>query len=217
VVTIFELIAVPGMILPLILSTMTAVMASQFIAPSIYESILVMKKLPCLPTLSIRHRADRCVREVMRDVTKLAIKRDMKWEDLRNVHRRLEANKLNIAVPIVERVNGKYLLLGCIPQEVLREVAANPSMHSVPQSRLSLCPTGSTKRDKGLSNPSPDDLLRLFATRGDLVSTHQVDVFDSVRDIYIEAQAMHYDRTMMVVHNGFLEGMLTFEDLLKLV
>ncbi|CAE8699260.1 unnamed protein product, partial [Polarella glacialis] len=57
VVTVFELIAVPRLILPLVMATITANYCGNKVGPSIFDSILLMKKIPAMPTLTASFKA----------------------------------------------------------------------------------------------------------------------------------------------------------------
>ncbi|OLP77501.1 Chloride channel protein 1 [Symbiodinium microadriaticum] len=65
VVTVFELIAVPRLILPLTLATIVSNVCANRIGPSIFDSILLMKKIPAMPTLRAIQKTLQPVRKVL--------------------------------------------------------------------------------------------------------------------------------------------------------
>lgn len=199
VVTIFELIAVPGFVLPLILGTLAGVMASQQIAPSIYDSILMAKGLPCLPALSANHKGHMQVRSCMHDDVKaFAIQRHTSRNEVKMIRRNLLKKGwsagVSLTIPIVELIGSKYVLVGAIDDESIDKVIS-PSQ---PASLLD------------------EDILEVFALQDLLVTPLRIDAHESLQDVYIEAQTMHYDRTMFVVDDGFFIGLLTLKDLFLL-
>ncbi|CAJ1420636.1 unnamed protein product [Effrenium voratum] len=65
VVTVFELIAVPRLILPLTLATIVSNFWANRVGPSIFDSILLMKKIPAMPTLRASARALQPVKMIL--------------------------------------------------------------------------------------------------------------------------------------------------------
>jgi len=208
VVTVFELIAVPRLILPLTLATVAGNFFGNKVGPSIFDSILVMKKIPAMPTLRASLMAEKRVDSVLdKGLMELCLPRyawETDFENTESILQALEMEGRNLPkfIPIVEEValhpTRKLLLSGSIKKEDL--------CHFRPAGGL--------------------DLVRVAVKIQDMLQDPmQVSPEMTLKEAYLESMSLYsklggrrlkQDGPMLVVEDGMLLGILPHDDLLEL-
>jgi H+/Cl- antiporter ClcA len=110
VVTVFELLAIPRIVIPLTFATYLSVRLATFFSGSFFDVILVLKKLPGLPSLTSHHLDDETVEKAAQDTwgfESLALHRDSTWKDLDRVSQALFdlGKDAPRSIPFVERIS----------------------------------------------------------------------------------------------------------------
>jgi len=198
VVTVFELIAVPRLILPLTLATIVSNVCANRIGPSIFDSILLMKKIPAMPTLRAIQKTLQPVRKVLDKsllgccLPRHAVAHD--FSHLKFVRSGMEAQGRNLPlyIPIVEEIphnrEKKLVLLGAVSWEDLEL----------------------------LQKYEGTDMLQAAAKLGGILKDPlRISPNTSLKQAYLESQATSRPGPMMVVEDGFLVGILPHSDLLE--
>lgn len=198
VVTVFELIAVPRLILPLTLATIVSNYCANSVGPSIFDSILLMKKIPAMPTLRASARALQPVKKVLdHTMLSLCLPRTAQGNDFQRLKfikqsREAENRSVPRMVPIVEEVTHneqqRLVLLGAVNWEdvdALQVAGGNDVL------------VAAVKLGKILQEP-----LRISPNI-------------SLKKAYIESQSVTRQGPMMVVEDGFLVGILPHDDLVR--
>lgn len=247
VVTVFELIAVPRLILPLALATLTANYfgAATFAGISIFESILVMKKIPAMPTLFASRKALQNVTSALNPkLLELAVPRFLTVSELKAVQdrcREFEREGLSIPVllPVIETFDSMRVVCGAFRTEELEEIL-NTANEALTHNRKTL--QGSSPGSLGAydcstpisedspsscgspSEPNPHlsksskqiDLIQVIAGMGILETPRQISSDITLKQAYLETQASSREGPMLVMQHGSLVGILPKDDLVKI-
>lgn len=215
VVMVFEIVAVPGLILPLSLATIVAMWVGRQLGPSIFDCILMIKQLPGLPTLTASHHAmDKVTSAMHRDIKHYALPLDASLEDVDRVIALVEdeGNKKHSqhvpkSIPIVKVVGEKLLLCGAVNTQFADHDEDNAEGKDGLQ----------TLRNQMSSQmkSKPLDIAAIAVNCNVMVTPMQIQPNMTIKDVYLQAQLKHYNKTMMVIdHDHTLLGMLTQGDLL---
>jgi len=208
VVMVFELIAVPGLILPMSLATLTSMAYARKISLSIFDSILMIKKLPGLPTLNASHRAFLTVGSQMHtNLEDITLHLRSSAEDVARVFAavKAEGEAGPRTVAIVRPVNSFLVLVGAIDTVHL------PSLESAVAEKKT---TGQSATPA--TRHTEHDVVKIGHELGILSTPVSITADLSLKDAYLRAQIRHHDSTMMVIHpDNTLVGMLTRHDLNK--
>lgn len=195
VVAVFELLALPSLILPLSMCTIIAQWIAGMLGPSIFDSISRFKRLPCLSSLSMDPRMHKRVDSRMRGPsgymlpTKMTVAKFFEFAaNLKND--KSAPNQVGIALRCGER----DVLVGAIP------------IHGLDR----LC--------EGLRSFEPHDVVEILQTaaeNGLLESTIQVPPGASLARAYNTCQMHAMDNdAYFVVDAGQIVGVLTEGDIL---
>lgn len=204
VITVFELLTVKELILPLSLATLCSCSCAELIAPSFLDSLLKMKKLPALPTLLATRKALQEIKSVMtpvKTVVDYALWRKQSCMDVGLTLDKLErmGDEAPNLIPILEEAtsvqddDGKtYIMVGGILNHNLSKVHAE------------LTHLGDAVQD----------ILALAVSLKVSSTPLIVDPDLTVQDAYLQCQAQNYQHTIMIVEHGLFEGLLTQKRLL---
>eukprot|EP00931_Biecheleriopsis_adriatica_P006023 TRINITY_DN107491_c0_g1_i1.p1 TRINITY_DN107491_c0_g1~~TRINITY_DN107491_c0_g1_i1.p1 ORF type:complete len:949 (-),score=139.09 TRINITY_DN107491_c0_g1_i1:65-2911(-) len=224
VVTVFELIAVPRLILPLTLATLVANYCGNKVGPSIFDSILLMKKIPAMPTLRASFKALQPVSQILDSrLLQLCLPRYPSPEDFERVlelRKVLQTEEKNIPlfVPIVEEETTKsgsnqLILAGSIDWknlEYLQHRAYDLLEGSSP--RCAAEPANVTVTTG--TNTGFDIIGEAVKSGRVLKDPLQIMPNISLKQAYLESQSVSRDGPMLVVQDGILLGILPHDDLL---
>jgi len=198
VVTVFELIAVPRLILPLTLATIVSNYSANSVGPSIFDSILLMKKIPAMPTLRASARALQPVKKVLdHTMLSLCLPRTAQTSDFTRLKfvkqsREAEGRSVPRMIPIVEEVKHNE------------------------QQRLVLLGAVTWEDFDALQVAGGDDVLVAAAKLGKVLQDPlRISPHISLKKAYIESQSVTRQGPMMVVEDGFLVGILPHDDLVR--
>jgi len=194
IVMIFELTAVPRLILPMSVATVFSMSVANRLTDSIFMTALKKKGLPALPTFLALHSSVQNVGRVLRDDAQdCAIPRHANVEKMKQVAEHLErlGDEQPAMLPIVEELpGGRLVLSGSIKardfQGIFDDVQHN---------------TRGTQRTF--------DLLSHAMDKGIVVTPLQVRSEESLADACLSLQAARCGETMMVVHRGHFLGAMT--------
>eukprot|EP00746_Dinoflagellata_sp_MGD_P152661 gnl/MRDRNA2_/MRDRNA2_83815_c0_seq1.p1 gnl/MRDRNA2_/MRDRNA2_83815_c0~~gnl/MRDRNA2_/MRDRNA2_83815_c0_seq1.p1 ORF type:complete len:609 (+),score=85.24 gnl/MRDRNA2_/MRDRNA2_83815_c0_seq1:98-1828(+) len=203
VVAVFELLAVPSLILPLSFATLTSMTVANVLSPSIFDSIATFKGLPVLPVLCNPHAPEmmRRIGSIMHDnIDDLCVPRHCSVVALRAFFEKF--NMLKDApsmIGIVEPHSGGNLMLGSLKARhfplLLETLADSKAAKSV---RLKNVDVFSEVAHLGLLEHTP------------LLMPNQ-----SLRTAYMEAQTSKHasDAVFYVCESGMVLGVVTANDL----
>jgi len=204
-ISVFELVGVPRLILPMCGASCTAVVVSSYIAPSIFDSIMRIKGLHGLPLLISIGKATLPAAVIMRrDLDHLVIKRRMSVAELKDRIQDLSRKENGESVvPIVEdwedwtsgRGEKSMMFMGSVARASLEELT-----------RVS-----SWKLDRG-----EIDVLQMAHGLNLMVNALIVGAHTALNDICLLAQQASVATDMMtcfVVENGALLGVITPNEL----
>jgi len=205
VVTVCELLDLPQLILPLCLANLMSNFWANTIGPSFFDSILLLKRVPGMPTLIAAHCSHQEVTCLLRPAfMELCLPRFANVGDIEKVERCLErfrekrAGEVPSALPIVE---DSGLLVGAICEADLSYLRS-----------MSRKPTKS-----GTQSFETNDLLSLASKQKILVTPLRVSTSTSLKQAYLEARVTHKEGdTLFVVDHGVLKGLLPYGDLIRL-
>jgi hypothetical protein len=211
VVSVFELLAIPRIVIPLLASTWISVRCAVVHSYSIFDAICINKKLPCLPTLNANHMSSKPVEEAalikFDRLPKLTVMRDAKLQELQKLQRNLQEFEHVETLAVVERVpktsavDGQlpeydYAYLGCMHRGRLRDLV------------------NFFEKAEGKLNEWEDAYMVAIRNRW-MSDTMVVEKGTSLHDVYLKCHAEYYDRTLMILDRGCLIGIFTMSDLFR--
>jgi len=206
VVTIYELIGLPKLLVPMALAASISIAASRWISTSIFNEIILSKNIPALPAINASKYGLRPVRVLIRtDLHEYALPRRVKPDKVRFILEAVKnmdpAHNPPCTLPIYDDMpfagtDGKRILIGAIQVHRISEVLEDV------QKVIDKVPPGSFA-----------DILHIAVTLDVLVKPVQVDPMDSIRDVAMDVMTNHVDDTIMVTKKGELIGLFTVADL----
>jgi len=211
VVAVFELLAIPRIVIPLLASTWVSVRCAVTHSHSIFDAICINKKLPCLPTLGANGYSSKPVEdaaEIKNDrLAELTILRDASTQELKKLKANLqELPSLPESIAFVERVaktqaHGElatydYAYLGCMPRVKLDAL-------------IRYVEEGGSLVDER------EDVFMLAIRKRLMSDTMLVEKGQSLHDVYLRCHAEYYDRTVMILDRGCLIGIFMMSDLFR--
>jgi hypothetical protein len=212
VVTVFELLAIPRIVIPLLASTWVSVRCAVAHSSSIFDAICINKRLPCLPTLGASGYSSKPVEEaadIKNDhLPDLTILRDASLQELGKLKENLkELAHIPDVLAFVERVTKTqaepgqlakydYAYLGCMPRVKL-DILIKYLEEAV--SRID----------------EREDVFMLAIRKRLMSDTMVVEKGTVLHDVYLRCHAEYYDRTVMILDRGCLIGIFTMSDLLR--
>eukprot|EP00928_Gymnodinium_smaydae_P098796 TRINITY_DN9265_c1_g3_i1.p1 TRINITY_DN9265_c1_g3~~TRINITY_DN9265_c1_g3_i1.p1 ORF type:complete len:873 (-),score=215.60 TRINITY_DN9265_c1_g3_i1:56-2674(-) len=201
VVTVFELIALPSLILPLALATLIANYMGNRLGPSIFDSILMIKRVPAMPTLAASQQALRRIEDVMDPrLLEVALPRYATLEELERVveaARELQDEGYHVPqiLPVVEEMQeGGRMLCGAVALEHLQDVrrhaaklkgrqAAAPSSSKSPVRRRSPARLSPSSPARGATSGEDSDALPAIEVNGRRLQAERSRKLSARRDI----------------------------------
>jgi hypothetical protein len=234
VVTFFELVGVPSLILPLAMATLAANYMGNKVGPSLFDSILVLKKVPAMPTLLAAKTAMKVVEDVMRlelletgGRLAFALPRFATEDDVKRIQALTEealsqGTSVPTVIPLIEEiVEGVKIYTGAVYREQLTAKGASPSRLEklIQEQRLKDAKTDNghvEQNDGSRSSSGSVDLLKVVYQGKMWATPTQVGPKTTVRNAYLQAQSTHWQGAVMVVEHGELRGILTHDDIMKL-
>lgn len=213
VVTVFELIAVPRLIMPLMLATIAANYCGNKVGPSIFDSILLMKKIPAMPTLRASFQALQPVSDVLDpELLRLTLPRYANKSDFARFKEAKEevglvltekGRNMPIYFPIVEEIDEDLLIIcGSVTENSMQRL------------------------ERRCGQDGATDLIALAFKLEAKISDIDDHILEeplyvnpqtSLKQAYIEAQASKRDGPMMIVEGSCkLIGILPHRDLLNI-
>lgn len=212
VVTVFELLAIPRIVIPLLASTWVSVRCAVTHSHSIFDAICITKKLPCLPTLGANKLASKNVEaaaNIKDDILpKLVILRDATLEELGNLQSTLQDYPHLQSIAFVERIakiqgdeqisRYDYAYLGCMPRASLPNL-----VQRVEEAR------------HGRQPDQREDVFMLAIRKRLMHDTMVIEKGTVLHDVYLKCHAEFYDRTVMILDRGCLIGIITMSDLFR--
>lgn len=200
VVTVFELLAIPRIVIPLTLATLASIRCATQVGPSIFDAIISAKGLPGLPTLNAINMAAISVVEAASlkgsSIRSFSLPRRSTLDDLKAVQINVdECSNVPKILPITEAIGDRLALLGAVDIRRLRRLTE-------------------TFEDEHRRDPQCD--LFTVAVQSNLLHECMlVEKHSSCLSVYLKCHAEHYDRTVMVMDKGTLVGILTISDLFR--